>query len=239
MSDLVHPAATLSEVHTAFRWKPANAAARNAIVVGTPFTDDVGCLAWQLDDNTVWLAKATGTGSSKWQQVGAAAAGTLIGPGTSTDLAVVSWNGIAGVTLRNNVLIVPASGDPTVDLHITKKAYVDKQVREFRSVKKVAAGGGTTYTISATDELIECDTLTNNAALTLNLQCYANANFNGLTVHDQAKNAANKNIIVHPEAGKSINGGTAGANLLLTASGGTWVFWRYSDGSGYGVSGPV
>lgn len=68
----VHPAATLAEVHTAFRWKPANAAARTAINIGASFADDVGCMAWQQDDNSVWLAKATGTGSSKWQQVGSA-----------------------------------------------------------------------------------------------------------------------------------------------------------------------
>jgi len=67
-----HPAATGTEIHRPFRWTFANAAARNAYNVGAAFADDVGCLAWQTDDNSVWLAKATGTGSSKWQQIGVA-----------------------------------------------------------------------------------------------------------------------------------------------------------------------
>jgi hypothetical protein len=67
-----HRTATDNEVHRPFRWTFANAAARTAINIGAIYADDVGCLAWQQDDNSTWLAKATGTGSSKWQQVGSA-----------------------------------------------------------------------------------------------------------------------------------------------------------------------
>lgn len=115
--------------------------------------------------------------------------------------------------------------------------YVNERVRQVRNVKKTAGGGGTTYTVSATDEVIEA--VTAAGTLTLNLQCYANFNTNLLTVVDQGKNAAVNNIILHPETGKSINGGTAGANLNLTASGGSWSIWRLADGSGYWVTGPV
>lgn len=117
------------------------------------------------------------------------------------------------------------------------EAYADDRVRQIRVVKKTAAGGGTTYTVSATDEVI--NGVTAAGALTLNLQCYANANANLLTVIDQGKNAGVNNIILHPEAGKSINGGTAGANVNLSASGGTWSITKLADGSGYWVSGPL
>ena len=117
-------------------------------------------------------------------------------------------------------------------------AYVDDRVRQIRNVKKTAVGGGgTTYTIGATDEGIEA--VTAAGTLTLNLSSYTNGNKNLLTVIDQGKNAAVNNIILHPEAGKSINGGTAGANLALTASGGTWSIWALADNSGYWVTGPL
>jgi hypothetical protein len=117
------------------------------------------------------------------------------------------------------------------------EAYVDNQVREVRAVKKVAGGGGTTYTVSSTDEVINA--VTAAGTLTLNLQCYTNINANLLTIIDQGKNAAVNNIILHPETGKSINGGTAGANVSLTASGGTWSVTKLADGTGYWVSGPL
>jgi hypothetical protein len=70
----IHPAATALEIHRPFRWTPLNAAARTAINLAATYADDLGCLAWQQDDNTVWTAIAAGTGPSKWAQIGASAA---------------------------------------------------------------------------------------------------------------------------------------------------------------------
>lgn len=74
---VAHPAATGDEVHTPYRWKPADATARAAINVAASHADDVGCLAWQQDDNSSWVAIASGTGANKWFQVGASSGGAL------------------------------------------------------------------------------------------------------------------------------------------------------------------
>lgn len=73
MSNVLHPAASTLEVHSPYRWKPPNAAARILIDVGATNADDVGCMALQLDDKTVWTAVATGTGAGAWAAVATAA----------------------------------------------------------------------------------------------------------------------------------------------------------------------
>lgn len=65
-TDDIHPAATGLEIHTPYRWTPADAAARILINVGATNADDVGCQAYQQDNGSVWTAVATGTGASKW-----------------------------------------------------------------------------------------------------------------------------------------------------------------------------
>lgn len=68
MAKRKHPLTTGTEVHRPFRWTPATAAARVAIDIGATNADDVGCLAWQTDNDTFWVAIDTGTGATKWRQ---------------------------------------------------------------------------------------------------------------------------------------------------------------------------
>jgi hypothetical protein len=71
--DFSHGTATGVEIHTPYRWTPANAAARIAINIGASFADDVGAIAFQQDDGSVWTAIATGTGANKWVAVSVSA----------------------------------------------------------------------------------------------------------------------------------------------------------------------
>ncbi len=65
----IHPAVSALEVHTPYRWTPADATARALINIGATNADDVGCMARQQDNGSVWTAIATGTGVNKWLPV--------------------------------------------------------------------------------------------------------------------------------------------------------------------------
>lgn len=110
-------------------------------------------------------------------------------------------------------------------------AYVDDRVRQARNVKKTAG----TYTVSITDEQIECYPVT--GTLTLNLSSFTNNNHNIVTAVDAGLSAGTHDIILHPEAGKTING--VAGDKHLTTTGGSWTFWRLADDSGYWLTGPV
>lgn len=65
---MYHRHAALGDRHAAHNWEYANAAARTA---ATDFTSgDVGKLARQLDDNTLWMLTAT---TPTWVAIGSGA----------------------------------------------------------------------------------------------------------------------------------------------------------------------
>lgn len=233
MTDRAHPAATGTEVHAPVRWIFANDSARTAYNVAGTFADDVGCFAWQQDTNTVWLAISAGIGSGHWAQVGAAAAGTLVGPGSSTDFALATWNGTAGVTLRNSTLLTPSSGsDPTNDLHVTKKAYVDTRVRTARVTKVTHAM--TPYTILDADEQILLDPTA--GVITVVLPALT-AN-RVIWFKDISNVIGTNNVTLQRPSGKKIEG--VAADLVLSANKGSWVAVGDSTGTdSYWISGPI
>ena len=96
-----HRDITTGDMHDLFNWRPAYATARGALSVAA---GDVGKLAWQLSDNTLWVL--LDDSPLTWLQVFGAAGvltladgqniaanattGTKIGTATSQKLAV--WN---------------------------------------------------------------------------------------------------------------------------------------------------
>jgi hypothetical protein len=95
-----HPEATGDEVHRPFRWTPANATARTAINIGAVSADDVGCLAWQTDENSSWIAIATGTGSAKWAQLGSVSSGSItVRAATTANITLSGTQTVDGVAL--------------------------------------------------------------------------------------------------------------------------------------------
>lgn len=66
MADIQHKSIPAAEIHAPYSWLPADATARAALSV---VADDVGKLARQLDNETVWRLKSVGP--AVWEEFGA------------------------------------------------------------------------------------------------------------------------------------------------------------------------
>lgn len=98
----------LGEIHKAHNWEYADTTAREAATGLTP--DDVGKLARQLDDNSLWML--TDDDPVTWVQVGGAPGGAsgfgnVVGPSSATDNAIARFDGTTGKLVQNSNLTVP------------------------------------------------------------------------------------------------------------------------------------
>lgn len=95
-----HDIAPLGEIHIPYNWSYANAAARTG---ATGFiASDVGKLARQTDNNTLWILTAT---TPTWVQIGNT--GNLSGSTGATDNRVLRADGTGGETVQSSNLSIP------------------------------------------------------------------------------------------------------------------------------------
>jgi hypothetical protein len=79
--------------------------------------------------------------------------GTIVGPGSSTDNALVRWDGTAGVVIQNSNAILTDAGDLTLAGDVTAERVIQPQVTTTASYQEIA---DTQYAVlaSGTDTLI-------------------------------------------------------------------------------------
>lgn len=107
---MLHKNIAVGDVHVPYNWSYANAAARTA---ATGFVaGDVGTLARQTDDNTLWMLTAT---TPTWVQVGGGGSITAKDEGSNLTTAMTSIDFVgAGVTATNTggavTVTIPGGG---------------------------------------------------------------------------------------------------------------------------------
>jgi hypothetical protein len=97
------------------RWVFADATARTnfAPLHGgpKPQAHDIGSEAWQLSDDSFWSLKAVSPVT--WVSKSSGGGGGISGPGTTTDKALVRWNGTDGSTVQDGHLTENDAGQLT------------------------------------------------------------------------------------------------------------------------------
>lgn len=107
MSVSRHDQQPAGEIHIVYNWSYADAATRGAAVGFV--AGDVGKLARQEDNNTLWML--IDDSPVTWVQVGGVpGTGDVTGPGSATDNAVVRFDGTGGKTVQNSLATVDDSG---------------------------------------------------------------------------------------------------------------------------------
>ena len=82
-------------------------------------------------------------------------AGDVIGPGSSTDKAVVRWNGATGTTIQNSVAILSDAGDLTGLTGLTVTGPTTLNGAQF---VKQTTPGAYPYAVLTTDYIVYVDT---------------------------------------------------------------------------------
>lgn len=99
-----HDVAPLGEIHIAYNFSYADAAARTG--ASGFIAADVGKFARQLDDNTIWMLTAT---TPTWVQVGGppgAGIGDVVGPASATNNAVTRYDTPTGKLVQDSNLTI-------------------------------------------------------------------------------------------------------------------------------------
>jgi hypothetical protein len=106
----LHKNLPYTEVHGVYAFTYVNAAARTA---ATGFTaDDVGKLALQTNDNTLWLL--TDDSPVTWKDISqGSATGDVVGPASSSDNTVVRFDGTTGKLVQGSNVLIADNGNIT------------------------------------------------------------------------------------------------------------------------------
>jgi len=104
----LHKNLPYTEVHVAYAFSYADSTARTA---ATGFlSGDVGKIARQLDNNSLWML--TNYSPIAWKDVGSGVtSGDVYGPGSSTDNAIVRFHETTGKSIQNSSVTIDDSGN--------------------------------------------------------------------------------------------------------------------------------
>jgi hypothetical protein len=133
---------------------------------------------------------------------GGGGSGNVTGPASSTDNALVRWDGTTGQLIQNSLAILSDAGSLT---GLTALSVNGLSTLGAGQVVKVTSPGAYPYTVLTTDYLIIVDT---SLARTINLNVAPTA---GQTyrIKDNTGTAGTNNITVTPAAGTIDGAGTA------------------------------
>jgi hypothetical protein len=107
MSTGLHRDLEISELHRPYAFEYADATARTSATGLTAL--DVGKLARQLDDNSLWLLLAI---TPTWKDIGVSSAdGDVVGPASATANALARYSGTTGKLIKNSSVTVDDSGN--------------------------------------------------------------------------------------------------------------------------------
>lgn len=152
-----------TDVHVPYAWSYADEAARtgaSGFVAG-----DVGKMALQEDDNSLWTLIAT---TPTWVPVGGG--GDASGPGSSTDNAIARFDGTGGKTLQDSGITIDDSNNMVGN---------GGSLSGFGGA--INTQTGTTYTTQDSDHG-KVIILNNASAITLTIHQAAPAGFNCLII---------------------------------------------------------
>lgn len=101
-----HSAEAVGSIHIPYQWEYANEALR--ISASGFVSTDIGKLARQLDNNSLWMLIGT---VPTWQNIGGSGGGgNMNGPISATDNAIVRFNGLTGTLVQDSSALVDDSG---------------------------------------------------------------------------------------------------------------------------------
>ncbi len=103
-------------------WKAADATARNALGSDDDLATNDLCYLISTTGLS-YCVSVDGAAASTWAAI--AATGNLAGPGASTDMAVMRWDGAGGATAQNSVVIISDAGAITGVASIAVSGDVD------------------------------------------------------------------------------------------------------------------
>lgn len=131
----------MSDLFKGLHARTADAVLTVPTVGDLPIAASDGEMRYVEATNQLYIYNAT---SSTWQTAASGVSGPVGGAGSSTDKAIVRWNGNTGTTIQNSTVILDDTGnisgvtslaltqDPTTSLQAVTKQYVDAAVNSLK-----------------------------------------------------------------------------------------------------------
>jgi hypothetical protein len=190
-------------VHVPYAWSYADAAAREA---ATGFAaGDVGKLARQLDDNSLWML-TDDYPAETWVQIGGAGGRTLLATATPSGTGTVSFTSISGSYKKITIEWVARSTQAATHENMVIAFNTDTTDANYRYTRVYAYGPGTTGG-SGGDGRVVCEvpgsSAPNNSpsAGQMDIDLYAATTFNKVANHVNAYRRDDSAIYMLTEKG--------------------------------------
>lgn len=196
--------AAFSSGGAGIKWTPANQAAREALTVGSA---DVNSMAFQLDNQSLWVATTTGTGSTPWKLAEVPTNASLTY--TSNQLCVVFGTSATSSCVGNDSRLsdarTPTAHATTHEAGGSDPIRLDQLANPTASVNFNSQKGINVLTPTSANDIAN--------------KAYVDAVASGLSVKGSAYLASTTNIATL-SGSQTVDGaasGTDGKRILLTA----------------------